>query len=107
MNKLNVQAFTNANFNEEVLRSPLPVLVHFMASWCGPCNALDPIVAQVAKDLQGKAKVGKLNIDENPEITRKFGIRLVPTCVVFQRGTKQDSQMGIASYDTLRELLGV
>ena len=75
----NVLEFTDGNFDSEVLHSTVPVLVDFTATWCGPCKALAPIVEKVADDFAGKVKVGKLDIDANTEMTKKYGVRSVPT----------------------------
>ena len=79
MASANVKVFNDLNFDTEVLKSSEPVLVDFTATWCGPCKALSPIVDQVAEELLGKVRVGKLDIDEAPMVAGKLGIRSVPT----------------------------
>ena len=102
-----VQVFNDLNFDSEVLKSDLPVLVDFTATWCGPCKALAPIVDKVADEFQGKVKVGKVDIDDAPGIATKYGIRSVPTVLVFQGGQKKAQQVGLCNRDKLVQLLGV
>jgi thioredoxin 1 len=103
----NVHEFNQDNFDSEVLRSDVPVLVDFTATWCGPCKALAPIVEKVADEFAGKVKVGKLDIDASPEVTRKYGVRSVPTVLVFKGGEKIGQHVGLTSRDKLVALLGV
>lgn len=103
----NIQTFNEANFESEVLKSDVPVLVDFTATWCGPCRALAPIVEKVADEFQGKVKVGKLDIDESPNVTAKYGIRSVPTVLVFQGGEKKAQHVGLTTRDKLVQMLGV
>jgi thioredoxin 1 len=103
----NVQSFNQTNFESEVLKSDVPVLVDFTATWCGPCKALAPIVEKLADDFQGKIKVGKLDIDDSPEITAKYGVRSVPTVIVFRGGQKSAQHVGLTTRDKLINLLGV
>ena len=103
----NVQEFTDGNFDSEVLKSDVPVLVDFTATWCGPCKALAPIVEKVADEFQGKIKVGKLDIDANAEMTKKYGVRSVPTVLVFKGGEKVHQHVGLTTRDNLVKLLGV
>ena len=79
-----VQVFNDLNFEQEVVNSSVPVLVDFTATWCGPCKALAPIIDQIAGDLDGKVKVGKLDVDDSPITAGKFGVRGVPTIMVFK-----------------------
>lgn len=92
---------TDANFDSEVLKSDTPVLVDFWAVWCGPCRMLDPIVEEIAKELAGKVKVGKVNVDENPMVTQKFGIMSIPTIMIFKSGTVVKQFIGVQSKETL------
>ena len=103
----NVVSFTEQNFQNEVLDSSTPVLVDFTATWCGPCKALAPIVDKIADDYAGKVKVGKLDIDENPQITAKYGVRSVPTVLVFKGGKQIGKHVGLTSRENLLKLLGV
>ncbi|MDX1386928.1 MAG: thioredoxin [bacterium] len=85
---------TDANFEQEVLKSDLPVLVDFWAEWCGPCRAIGPLVEQIAEEQQGKLKVYKLNVDENPETPAKFGVRGIPTLILVKGGQLVDQLVG-------------
>jgi len=89
-----VKVVTEANFDDEVTKSELPVLVDLWAVWCGPCKMIEPIVAEVANEYAGKLKVGKLNVDENPQIAAKFGVRSIPTLLLFKDGEAKDQIIG-------------
>ena len=95
---------TSANFEEEVLKSELPVLVDFWAAWCGPCRMLAPAVAQIAAECEGKVKVGKVNVDEEPELAQRFGIMSIPTVLVFKDGKKVNQSIGLVPKDKLLAL---
>jgi thioredoxin 1 len=82
------------NFGQEVLNSDLPVLVDFWASWCGPCRAISPMVEELAKEFIGKVKVTKLNVDENPAIPSQYGVRGIPTLILFKGGKILDQIVG-------------
>jgi thioredoxin 1 len=84
---------TDANF-EEVMKSEQPILVDFWAEWCGPSKMIGPVVEELAGDYEGKAVVGKVNVDENPAVAAKFGIRSIPTLLVFNGGEIVDKQVG-------------
>ena len=99
----NIQEFTDANFEETVLKSDKPVLVDFWASWCGPCVALAPTIEQLADEYEGKAVIGKLNVDENSEMPGKFGIRSIPAVFVFKGGEVVDKQIGNAPKKVLAD----
>jgi len=86
--------FSDSSFKQDVLESELPVLVDFWAEWCGPCHMLAPIVEQIAQDYQGRLKVGKLNVDENPQIAAQFGIRGIPTLLLFDKGKPVEQIIG-------------
>jgi len=92
---------TDANFDKEVLKADKPVLVDFWAVWCGPCQMQDPIVEEVAKAMTGKAKIGKFNVDENPNIAQKYGIMSIPTLMIFKSGTVVKQFIGVQSKETL------
>ncbi len=85
---------TDASFEQEVLKSEVPVLVDFWAEWCGPCRALAPKLEELASELGGKVKVAKVNIDENPQAPAKFGVRGIPTMILFKAGSEVDQIVG-------------
>jgi thioredoxin 1 len=89
-----VHTATDANFETECLKSQIPVLVDFWAEWCGPCRALAPLVDQIAEEHQGKLKVVKMNVDENPETPAKYGIRGIPTLILLKDGELVDQLVG-------------
>ncbi|EKE18863.1 MAG: hypothetical protein ACD_9C00211G0004 [uncultured bacterium] len=97
--------FTDKNFNEEVLKSNVPVLVDFWAPWCGPCQMMGPIIEELAKELDGKAKVGKLNVDENSEISSKFGIMSIPAIKIFKGGEMVKEFVGVQNKELLKKEL--
>ncbi|MDD4297027.1 MAG: thioredoxin [Ruminiclostridium sp.] len=101
----NVLTITKENFENEVLRSDKPVLVDFWAAWCGPCRMVAPIIDSVAADYIGKAKVGKINVDEQSELAEKFKIMSIPTLIVFKNGQIAESVMGARSKESIAEML--
>jgi len=84
---------TDATF-DQTLKSDKPVLVDFWAEWCGPCKMIGPVVEELANDYEGKAVIAKLNVDENPQVTARFGVRSIPTLLVFKNGQIVDKQVG-------------
>jgi thioredoxin 1 len=92
---------TDANFDSEVLKNNKPVLVDFWAVWCGPCQMQGPIVEEVAKAMDGKATVGKLNVDENPAMAQKFSVMSIPTLMIFKGGTVVKQFVGVQSKESL------
>ena len=90
----NVNEFSDDNFEAEVINSDLPVLVDFWAPWCGPCRIIAPVVEELSEALVGKLKVGKLNVDDNQKVSMKFGIRSIPTLLVFKDGEVAEQIIG-------------
>ncbi|MFN4299133.1 MAG: thioredoxin [Thermaurantimonas sp.] len=93
------------NFDEIVVKSDKPVLVDFWAEWCGPCRIIGPTVEELAKEFEGKAIVGKVNVDENISVASKYGIRNIPTLLIFKSGQVVDKHVGVASKSVLAEKL--
>ncbi len=100
-----VKIATDQNFPTEILNNPLPVLVDFWAEWCGPCRALTPTVEALAKDYAGKVAVYKMNIDENPGTPVQFGIRSIPTLILFKGGQKFEQAIGALPKSSLEEMI--
>ena len=94
---------TDTNFDQEVLKSDIPVLVDFWAPWCGPCRMVSPLVDELAEELSGKLKVVKVNTDENQEIAVKYGIRSIPTLGIFKDGNIVDGVIGAVPKQTIKE----
>jgi thioredoxin 1 len=103
----NVLEINDLNFDTEVIESKIPFLLDFSAVWCGPCKALTPIVEKLADEYVGKVRVGKLDIDDSPSVATKFGIRGVPTVLVFKEGKVSGTHVGVTNKETLVKLLGV
>ncbi len=92
---------TDQNFDAEVLKSDIPVLVDFWAVWCGPCQTQGPIIEEIAASFAGKAKVGKVNVDENPQTAGKYGIMSIPTIMIFKGGNVVKQMIGLQSKDMI------
>ena len=96
---------TEENFESEVLKSDLPVLVDFWAEWCGPCRMLAPAVEQLAEEYEGRAKVGKVNVDEQPGLAARFGISSIPTLIVFEDGKVKNTSVGVVPKSMIEDML--
>ncbi|MES2203926.1 MAG: thioredoxin TrxA [Pseudomonadota bacterium] len=100
-----VIAVTDQSFESDVLNSSIPVLVDFWAEWCGPCKMLAPVLESVVDDYAGKVKIVKINVDENPETAPKFGIRGIPTLILFKNGEVATTKVGALSKSQLTDFL--
>jgi thioredoxin 1 len=97
--------FTDANFEQEVLKSEKPVLVDFWAPWCGPCRAVGPVVEELAEAYKGRVKVGKINIDDNPKTATAYGVMSIPTLILFNKGDIMDKLIGLSPKERLEGLI--
>ncbi|MEK7211185.1 MAG: thioredoxin [Patescibacteria group bacterium] len=98
--------FTDANFDKEVLKSNIPVLIDFWAPWCGPCRLQGPIVEELEKEYADQPiKIGKLNVDENSEAAQKYGVMSIPTLIIFIGGKAMEQMVGVQSKDVLKSKL--
>lgn len=102
---MEVMKITSKNFEEEVVKSSVPVLVDFWASWCGPCKMMSPVVDEVAKELEGKAKVGKVNVDEEQELASAFSVMSIPTLVVIENGKVKSQSVGVKSKEEIIKMM--
>lgn len=93
------------NFEQEVSRADLPVLVDFWASWCGPCRMLSPVIAEIAEEYAGKVKVGKVNVDEQPNLANRYGIASIPTVMLFKNGEVVSTSLGYRPKNDLETML--
>lgn len=101
----NVTAVTSSNFENEVLKSDIPVLVDFWAAWCGPCRMVAPVIDQLSEQYAGKVKVVKLNVDENPEIAGRYDILSIPTVYLFKNGKKAEELVGARPKQSFEEMI--
>ena len=100
-----VKVVTTDTFQEEVLNADKPVLVDFWAVWCGPCKMLAPIVAEIAQEYEGKVKVGKVNVDDEPALAGRFGISSIPTLILFKNGQQAAVSVGVRPKEELVQML--
>ncbi len=101
----NTITVTDDNFDDQVIQSEIPVLVDFWAEWCGPCKVIGPTIDALAADYQGKIKVAKLNVDDSPKTAGRFGVRSIPTLIVFKDGEAQQAAIGVRPQGQLAELI--
>jgi thioredoxin 1 len=101
----NITEVTDENFKSEILDSAVPVLVDFWAAWCGPCRAIAPVVEELAAQYEGQVKIGKCNVDENPKTPGQYGIRAIPTLILFKNGTVAEQITGAVSKATLENAI--
>ena len=97
---------SDANFEAEVLQGDLPVLVDFWAPWCGPCRAMGPVIDELAGEYTGQVKVAKMNVDETPSTPSRYGIRAIPTLILFKGGEVVEQITGAVSKSSIKEMLG-
>tara|TARA_A100001388_G_C28442134_1_gene344644 strand:+ start:208 stop:534 length:327 start_codon:yes stop_codon:yes gene_type:complete len=100
-----VNEFTDANFENDVTNSDIPVLVDFWATWCGPCKAIAPIIEEIAEDYKGKVKVGKVDVDQNQNSAMKFGVRSIPTLLILKNGEVVNQIVGSVPKSEISEKL--
>ena len=101
----NLIEITDQNFDEQVLKSPIPILVDFWAEWCGPCKMITPILEEIAVELKGEVCIGKMNVDENSQIPGSLGIRGIPTLILYSNGEVKTTQVGALSKSDLINLI--
>ena len=102
---MSVIKVTSKNFEEEVAKSNVPVLLDFWASWCGPCKMVSPIVDEVAKEVEGRVKVGKINVDEEQELAKSFSIMSIPTLIVINNGKLVNQAVGVRSKEEILDMI--
>ena len=104
--KMAVVKLTTDNFEQEVLQAQQPVLVDFYADWCGPCQMMAPVIGQLAGEYEGKVKIGKLNVDENPDIAVQYKVMSIPTMIIFRNGEVFSKEVGASSKKEVEKAIG-
>ena len=102
---MSVLKLTSENYEEEVLKSDKTVLIDFYADWCGPCRMMSPIIDEIAEEMEGKIKVGKINVDDNQELAMEYGVMSIPTIVVIKNGQVAKTFVGVRDKDEIKEVL--
>lgn len=100
-----VVELTDQNFEKEVLKADMPVLVDFWAPWCGPCQIAEPVIEELAREYRGKMKVRNLNVDENPKMAQKYGVMSIPTVIIFKGGKELKKQIGFPGKEGYKKLI--
>lgn len=102
---MSVLKLTSENYEEEVLKSEKTVLIDFYADWCGPCRMMSPIIDEIAEEMEGKIKVGKINVDDNQELAMEYGVMSIPTIVVIKNGQVEKTFVGVREKSEIEEAL--
>ena len=105
MSDSTIQEATDGKFDEQILKSDLPAMVDFWAPWCGPCKAIGPVLVELAADFEGKINIFKMNVDQNPATPGKFGIRAIPTLIVFKDGKVVDQSTGAVGKSQIVDMI--
>lgn len=104
---MSVLTCDNKNFHEVVLQSEIPVLVDFYADWCGPCKMMSPILEELSQEFEGKVKIVKINVDNNPELSSEYGVMSIPNMIIFENGKQKENIVGARSKQDIIKSLGL